>query len=122
MKNNPTETFKHGIAKPMLCDVFSLFVADDDLRPVMKKPFEKDGFIVATNPYSLVKIENKFCGDFKTDNEYESLKISHLFHEHNQNEIIKISITDLEEFRTEKQLKEVGKDVKCSECDGAWIS
>lgn len=113
-KNNETAT----IGNTVLGDVFSLFVADDDLRPVMNKPFEKDGFIVATNVHSLVKIDKKFCKDFETKNDYESLKISHLFHEYNQNEIIKISISDLEEFRTEKKLKEVGKDVRCSECDG----
>ena len=117
MKNSTTENFTHGIAKPVLCDVFSLFVADDERRPVMLKPFEVDDYYVATDSHSLVRVKKDLCGDFEVKNEHGNLKIKHLFHEYNQNQILNITV-DLEKYRTGKELKEVGEDIKCTECDG----
>src|ERR1039457_4029463 len=37
-----------------LKQVFELFTGNDDLRPVMKTPFKRDGYYFATDAHSLV--------------------------------------------------------------------
>ena len=63
------EALNGNFAKPVLGDVFSLFLGEDKFRPAMHKPFEINGKVYATDAYTLVRTD-KANIDFVLDNEH----------------------------------------------------
>lgn len=109
-------------AKRTLRDIFQLFVRDELIRPVMNKPFLRNGKVYATNTLSLIFIDEKDC-DFDYFNEYQedSPVVENVIPAPNTSVFLNMPFTEFERFRTEDELKGFGKDVSCTSCDGEGV-
>lgn len=107
-----------------LQEAFSLFVCPTELRQVMQKTFEKDGYVYATDASTLIRIAKKDC-DFILENEHKPLDLEKLFPEENINVVLNIDKSIFEPYMTEDEVKYVGEDIDCFTCDGKgsveWI-
>jgi len=105
-------------SKPLLGDVFSMFLSKDELRPVLQNPFIKSNKVCATDGYALVYIDEKDCF-FDFTNEYENApNIDAVVPTPNIHKKLNVCNSDFEKFKTEDEYKIVGEDIKCSECGG----
>lgn len=94
---------------------FSLFYGKDELRPKFNNPLTWNDKIFATDTYTLIYVDKSEI-DFEFKNKYESPNLDSIIPNPNISEII--NIPDLEQYKTEDDLRKIGEDIKCSECDG----
>lgn len=106
-------------SKPLLSDVFSLFLSKDKLRPVLQNPFKNNGKVVATDAYTLIYVNENDC-DFEFTNEYEenAPNVDAVIPVINISEKINVLKSDFDAFKIYDEYKNVGEDIKCSECEG----
>lgn len=123
-KSNSTES--PNLAKRVLAEVYgnvlNLYIGKDELRDWISKPFFIGKLAIATNTHELVffdkklsEIELDVCG-----NENPQLILNNIPEQRNQQ--YKLNIVEIEEYLKNAPrvdiLKTVGKDVKCTECEG----
>lgn len=125
MKNdNSTESSNE--CKPMLAEVYgnilNLYTGKDELRDWINKPFFIGNLAIATNAHELVffdknlsEIELDVCGNVNPQ-----LILNNIPEQRNQE--YKLNIEEIENYLNIAPkvdvLKTVGKDVKCTECEG----
>jgi len=123
-KSNTKEC--HNACKPMLAevygDVLNLYVGNDEYRNWLNEPFFIGNLAIATNAHELVFFDKNLsekelnvCG-----NENPQLILNNIPEQRNQD--YKLNIEEIETYLKNAPkvdvLKTVGKDVKCTECDG----
>ena len=106
-----------NLAKPMLSDVFSLFIGEDELRPAMHKPFEINGKVYATDASTLV-MTDKTNIDFVLDNEHTPPNCEAIIPKANTSLILDITKEMFELLKTADEYEFVGKDIECKACEG----
>lgn len=124
-KNSNTKEC-HNACKPMLAevygDVLNLYIGKDEYRNWLCEPFFIGNLAIATNAHELVffdknlsEKELNICG-----NENPQLILNNIPKQRNQD--YKLNIEEIETYLRNAPkvdvLKTVGKDVKCTECDG----
>lgn len=124
-KNSNTKEC-HNACKPMLAevywDVLNLYIGKDEYRNWLCEPFFIENLAIATNAHELVFFDKNLsekelnvCG-----NENPQLILNNIPEQRNQD--YKLNIEEIETYlKTAPKvdvLKTVGKDVKCTECDG----
>lgn len=105
-------------AKPVLGDVFSLFLGEDKFRPAMHKPFEINGKVYATDAYTLIRTD-KANVDFVLDNEHTPPNCEGVIPKVNTSLILSVTKEMLEPLKTADEYEFVGKDIKCETCEGS---
>lgn len=115
-----------NVAKPMLAEVYynilNLYIGKDELRDWINKPFFIGNLAIATNAHELVffdkklsEIELDVCG-----NTNPQLILNNIPEQRNTE--YKLNIEEIETCLKNAPkvdiLKTVGKDVKCTKCDG----
>jgi len=98
-----------------LKECFSLFYGNDNLRPAFYNPLPWESKIYATDAHALI-ITDESNIDFEFENEHKGHNLSTILPPVNISEIL--IIPELEHLKTADETKEVGEDVKCTECDG----
>lgn len=105
------------LEKNVLRDVFSLFLGNDHMRPVMLNPFEKKGKTYATDGYSLV-----CCNSDKINFEYinneKPLNVENVVPLVNLSESIDLDKIDWDSYKTEDETEDSGEDIECGHCKG----
>jgi hypothetical protein len=107
-----------NFAKPMLGDVFFLFVGKDKFRPAMHKPFEINGKVYATDAYTLVRTD-KANIEFFLDNEHNPPNCEGVIPEVNTSLILNITKEMFETLKTADEYEIAGKDIECKTCEGS---
>ena len=105
-------------AKPMLGDVFSLFLGEDKFRPAMHKPFEINGKVYATDAYTLVRTD-KANVDFVLENEHTPPNCEGVIPEVNTSLVLNVTKEMLEPLKTADEYEFAGKDIECETCEGS---
>lgn len=59
-------------------EILSLFVSNDELRPIMTKPCRVGNFVLATDAHALIKLPMSLC-DIDYHQDYEFYKVDFLF-------------------------------------------
>jgi len=99
-----------------LQECFSLFYGKDELRPKFHNPLTYLNKVFASDAHVLI-ITDKDNVDFEFKNESETpTDLSTIIPISNISETL--TIPNLEQYKTADETKEVGEDIKCSECDG----
>ncbi len=98
-----------------LQECFSLFYGNDELRPAFYNPNIWNDKVYATDAHVLIYVDEKEI-DFEWSNECEPHNLTTILPTPNILETL--NIPDLEQYKSVDELKSVGKDIKCSECDG----
>lgn len=97
---------------------FQLFVAKDDFRPELQKPFIQNGVNYATDVHSLIILPESFAKlDFE---EQLKTKVESVIPK-NENMNIEIKISELKEKMILEMIDEeifYGANIDCPECDG----
>jgi hypothetical protein len=101
--------------------ILDMYVARDDLRPVLQAPFTQGGYVYATDARILIRIrESVVTGSYPVA---ENPNNSRFFIETNREETI--TIQQLEELLSRVEMIEethvVGKSVTCEECGGSGL-
>lgn len=124
-KNSNTKEC-HNACKPMLAevyeDVLNLYIGNDEYRNWIFEPFFIGNLAIAMNAHELVFFDKNLsekelnvCG-----NENPQLILNNIPEQRNQD--YKLNIEEIETYLKNAPkvdvLKTVGKDVKCTECDG----
>lgn len=104
--------------KPVLGDVFSLFLGEDKFRPEMHKPFEINGKVYATDAYTLIRTD-KANVDFVLDNEHTPPSCEGVVPEVNTSLILILTKEMLEPLKTADEYEFTGKDIECESCEGS---
>lgn len=104
--------------KPVLGDVFSLFLGEDKFRPAMHKPFEINGKVYATDAYTLVRTD-KANIDFVLDNEHTPPNCEGVIPEVNTSLVLSVTKEMLEPLKTADEYEFAGKDIECETCEGS---
>jgi hypothetical protein len=104
-------------AKPLLCDVFSLFYGTDPMRPVMLKPFVVGNKTYATDAYTLICCDTDKI-DFQYENNETPPKVEAAIPEINTSEIIDIDGVDWASLMNKDETIGDGNDVECGHCNG----
>ena len=97
--------------------IFSLFVGDHELRPIMLKPFEINGKTYATDSIAMIRTDNSNI-DFVVENGFIK-GVDGVFREHNCDYTVDLSGIDFEKYRTEDILEEDGIPETCTTCKGS---
>lgn len=106
-----------NFAKPVLSDVFSLFLGEDKFRPAMHKPFEINGKVYATDAYTLVRTD-KANVDFVLDNEHTPPECERVIPEVNTSLVLNVTKEMFEPLKTADEYEFSGKDIECETCEG----
>lgn len=91
--------------------LLTLFVADtEDMRPVLMKPFEQNGYVCATNSHALIRVAKKFISeDFSTDK--LTPDVAGVMPEHNP-----ISAITIDTLRGEFVRQQIDYDLTTADC------
>lgn len=111
-----------GILSGIYSNILNLYIGNDELRDWINKPFFIENLAIATNAHELVffdkklsEIELDVCGNINPQ-----LILNNIPKHRNQE--YKLNIFEIEECLKNAPkvdiLKTVGKDVKCTECEG----
>lgn len=106
--------------KETLDKIFSFFVGDDPLRPVMQKPIDIEGkYLTATDAHVLLIVDKDLC-DYESDNPHEN-KINIMAVVPQQTRSVELNIQDInfDQYKTADEYKVYEKEVDCGACDGS---
>lgn len=95
--------------------LLTLFVAGpEEMRPVLMKPFEQDGYVCATNSYAILRVAKRFItDDYSTDKKLPN--VAAVMPEHNP-----VSAITIDTLRGEFVRQQIDYDrttVDCHHCD-----
>ena len=106
--------------KETLDKIFSLFVGDDPLRPVMQKPIDIEGkYLAATDAHVLLIVDKDLC-DYESDNPHENrMNIMAVVPHETRSVKLNIQAVNFEEYKTADEYKVYEKKVDCGACHGS---
>jgi hypothetical protein len=101
-----------------LSDVFYLFCHNyDPTQPVMKTPFEINGYIYATDGHALIRCKKSDC-DFEIENAHTPPNCEAVIPTPNTNTVLNIDKSVFEQYKTADEYESIGEDRECSICKG----
>ncbi|WP_016990363.1 hypothetical protein [Flavobacterium sp. ACAM 123] len=113
-------------AKPVLSEVYdeilNLYTGIDELRSWLSKPFYVDNLAVATNAHEMVFFDKNLTFNELNicENQNPQIILNNIPAERNQS--FRLDISKIEDYLKNAPLvdvlKEVGEDIKCTECEG----
>lgn len=100
-----------------LKDLLSKFTINDDSRPNFKEPFTQNGNIYSTNGQILIRIKGINLSGYK---ELEEPNCDSAFIDTKLSDSLKLEQLEhlLSEVEYIDEIKEIGSDVECKECQG----
>lgn len=109
-------------ANTVLCDVFSLFCGHDSFRPELEFPFEINDKIYATCGHTLIRCDKSYL-DFEVT-ERQGItppNCEAVMPIPNISTVLNIDKSIFDQYKTEDELKYIGKDIDCETCDGHGV-